>query len=143
MGGFLAAIDILAGAIAGVLSNATGYLITGLLFHPYQAQTPHTWRAAETWSRYSTAAAVRIFACLAIAFLYAALTPSGHAPAASALVSGARFGALLWIAIAGPVILETALFVNWRRGFVVGLLLDWLVLCILAGLAAAMGRLFV
>jgi len=35
-----------AGVVAGILSNITGYLITGRLFHPYQAQTPNTWRAA-------------------------------------------------------------------------------------------------
>jgi hypothetical protein len=30
------------------------------------------------------------------------------------------------------------LFVNWHRGFVVGLLLDWLVVCLLASMAAAL-----
>jgi len=35
-----------------------------------------------------------------------------------------------------PLLLEVALFVNWHRGFVVGLLLDWLVVCILASTAA-------
>jgi len=41
------------------------------------------------------------------------------------------------MATAAPVILETALFVNWHRGFVVGLLLDWLVLCLIAGACAS------
>ena len=31
---------VVAGAIAGVFSNVTGYLITGRLFHPYQGQNP-------------------------------------------------------------------------------------------------------
>lgn len=36
-----------------------------------------------------------------------------------------------------PLVLEAALFVNWHRGFSAGLLLDWLVVCILASAAAA------
>ena len=43
-----------AGAIAGIVANATGYVITGRLFHPYQAKTPNTWRATESWTHYRT-----------------------------------------------------------------------------------------
>ena len=49
-----------AGAIAGIVANATGYVITGRLFHPYQAKTPNTWRATESWTHYQDATAVRI-----------------------------------------------------------------------------------
>jgi hypothetical protein len=29
------------------------------------------------------------------------------------------------------------LFVNWHRGFILGLVMDWLVVCVLASVAAA------
>jgi hypothetical protein len=135
----MVAAEILAGGIAGVLSNATGFLITGVLFHPYQARTPATWRTPESWTHYTYATVLRIFACIAIALLYGALASSGPAVMGS-LAGGACFGAVLWIALAGPLILETSLFVKWHSGFVAGLLLDWLVLCVLASVAGSIAR---
>jgi hypothetical protein len=55
----------------------------------------------------------------------------------SSLLRGATFGGLLWGVTILPLVLEVALFVNWHRGFVMGLVLDWLVVCVLAGVAAA------
>jgi len=132
------ALKILAvGGIAGVLSNITGYVITGLLFHRYQAQTPNTWRGAESWKHYLYSAGVRIFACIAIALLYDAFGVGIHGLVAGAIANGASFGVILWAATAAPVILEATLFVNWHRGFAVGLLLDWLVLCVVASVVAS------
>ena len=62
-----------AGAIAGLVANITGYLITGMLFHRYQARTPGTWRASESWAHYMVSMAIRIFACIAIGLVYAGL----------------------------------------------------------------------
>ena len=128
---------IAAGAIAGVLANITGYVITGWLFHPYQAQTPKTWRSAESWTHYLYSSGLRFLACLATAIFYDVFSAAPPGIFGGAISSGACFGALLWVATAAPVILETALFVNWHRGFVVGLLLDWLVLCLIAGTIAS------
>ena len=122
-----------AGAVAGLLANATGYLITGRWFHRYQAHTPNTWRASESWTQYRYATLVRIGACIAIALLYAALGTVTPAVAGGAVARGATFGMILWAATVLPVVLEVALFVNWHRGFVLGLLLDWLVVCVVAG----------
>ena len=73
----MVALKILAvGGIAGVLSNITGYVITGLVFHRYQAQTPNTWRSAESWTHYLYSAGVRI--------LRAPLLPFCTTPSASA-----------------------------------------------------------
>jgi hypothetical protein len=70
----VAILNILAGGvIAGIGANATGYMITGRLFHPYQAKTPNTWRQTETWAHYQYATAVRIAACIGIGLLYAAV----------------------------------------------------------------------
>jgi hypothetical protein len=125
------------GAIAGIVANATGYLITGRLFHPYQIKTPNTWRKSESWTHYQYATAVRIAACIGIALLYGALGAS-LAPFGSGVIArGVSFGALLWVVTILPLVLEVALFVNWHGGFVTGLVLDWLVVCVLAGVAGA------
>jgi len=125
-----------AAAIAGVAANVSGYLITGRLFHRYQSTTPATWRTVESWTHYSYAAVIRIGVCIGIAILYSvvrASLPRG----ASGLLIGLGFGLILWTVAILPVVLEAALFVNWHRGFVIGLLLDWLVVCLLAGGSAA------
>jgi hypothetical protein len=126
-----------AGVVAGVVANATGYLITGRLFHAYQGRTPNTWRATESWTHFLNSAAIRIAACIAIGLLYAALGPAAPTFAADAIARGVSFGSILWAVTILPLLLEAALFVNWHGGFVVGLLLDWLVLRILASAAAA------
>ena len=131
---------IAAGIIAGILSNITGYLITGRLFHRYQARTPNTWRASESWTHYLYSAVVRLLSCLAIAFLYDVFGASAPVLLGGVISSGATFGGCLWAATAAPVILEVALFVNWHRGFVVGLLLDWLALCVIASTVASVVR---
>jgi hypothetical protein len=128
---------VAAGAIAGVVSNVTGYLITGRLFHPYQASTPNTWRATESWLDYLHAAAARIVACIAVGFLYAALGRAAPTFAQDLISRGVSFGVILWAVTVLPVIHELALFVNWHRGFAVGLLLDWLVVYMLASVSAA------
>jgi hypothetical protein len=80
---------------------------------------------------------IRIGACSAIACLYAALARAAPSFAADVFSRGVSFGALLWGATILPLVLEVSLFVNWHRGFVVGLLLDWLVVCLLASICAA------
>ena len=129
---------VTAGALAGIAANATGYAITGRWFHPYQARTPAAWRPGESWKHYQYATLIRIGACLAVACLYAALARAVPSFATGALARGASFGALIWGAAIVPLVLEVSLFVNWHRGFVVGLLLDWLVVCLLASMAAAL-----
>ena len=104
-----------AGAFAGVIANVTGYLITGRFFHRYQ---------------------VRISASIGIGFLYAAVGAVSPVFGMEMVTRGATFGSILWMVTILPVVLEMALFVNWHRGFVVGLLLDWLVVCALASVSA-------
>jgi hypothetical protein len=128
---------VIAGGIAGVLSNITGYAITGRLFHRYQARTPNTWRAAESWGHYLYSAGVRVLACVGIALLYHAYGAANPTFASGALAVGAGLGVCLWAVTVVPVIVEVALFVNWHRGFVVGLLLDWLIVCVMASVAAS------
>jgi hypothetical protein len=128
---------VAAGAIAGLVANAAGYLITGRLFHPYQARTPNTWRATESWTHYLYSTAIRIAACIAVAFLYVALRSASPTFGEGAIARGGTFGLMLWAVTILPVVIEIALFVNWHRGFVLGLVLDWLVVCVLASTSAA------
>jgi hypothetical protein len=125
-----------AGAVAGIAANVTGYLITGWLFHRYQSRTPGTWRPVESSMHYQYAVALRIVASIGIALLcsvvWSALAPGNHG-----LSTGLGFGLILWGATILPLVLEASLFVNWHRGFVIGLLLDWLVVCVLASGSAA------
>ncbi len=129
---------ILAGVAAGVLANVTGYLIVGRLFHAYQARTPNTWRTTESWNHYLYAAAIRVLACIGIGAAYYCFGSAASAIAAGPLASAAVFGASLWAVAVLPLVVEAALFVNWHRGFVVGLLLDWLVISVMASAAAAL-----
>jgi hypothetical protein len=125
------------GLIAGILANATGYLITARLFHSYQNKTPNTWRHTESWTHYLAATAIRIAACIGIGFFYALLLPSLTNLGGGVLARGSTFGSFLWAVTVMPLVLEVALFVNWHRGFVLGLVIDWLVVYVLAGMAAA------
>ena len=43
-----------------------------------------------------------------------------------------RSALCLWAVTGLPLVVEAALFVNWHPGFVAGLLLDWLVICLVA-----------
>ena len=132
--------SLTAGVIAGILSNVTGYVITGRLFHPYHAQTPSTWRAAESYAHYLYSAGVRALACIGIAFLYGVLVASTSLFGSGAISGAAAFGVSLWAITVAPVVIEVALFVNWYRGFVAGLLLDWLIVCVVASVSAAFLR---
>ena len=127
----------IAGVVAGVLSNVSGYVITGRWFHRFQSQTPNTWRASESWVHYQYAALIRLLVCIGVAYAFAALTNQAIPVSSSAAYRGVLFGGFLWLVTALPIIVETSLFVNWHKGFVVGLLLDWFVLMLLAGIAGA------
>jgi hypothetical protein len=108
------------GAITGlVMSVTTSYLITGRLFHRYQAKTPGTWRA-ETWHQHFLAMLLYAIAGASLGWLF---TLSG-APS----VDGALFKlcVAVWILVAACILMQ-ALYVNWHPGFAIGLAVDWAV----------------
>lgn len=123
---------LLAGLIAGLVSNLTGYLIVGRWFHSYQARTPATWRSHESWNHYLYSTAIRVVACIGLAALYAHFGAVMIEIPGSPLTSAAAFALCLWAVTVLPLVVEAALFVNWHPGFVAGLLLDWLVICLVA-----------
>ena len=126
-----------AGVVAGLVGVMTSWLVTGVIFHPYQRLTPGTWRPREGSREYTLASGATILAAVIIAIFFA-LTGGVQTLAGSSWAgNGALFGLLCWAALGAPVLLSMGLFVNVRAGVVVGLLLDWLLVSVLAGLAAA------
>jgi hypothetical protein len=108
------------GAIAGlVLSSTTSFLITGRLFHPYQKKTPSTWRT-ESWRQHLFAMLLQTMAGVGLGCLFAV----GGAPPLG--IKLFEMGAAVWIVLAACILIQ-ALYVNWDRGFVVGLIIDWTV----------------
>jgi hypothetical protein len=128
---------LFAGIVAGVLVNVTGYIVVGRLFHGYQSRTPGTWRTTESWHHYLYSSAIRVLACIGIAALHYYFGSVALPYAAGTISNALVFGTCVWAVAILPLVTEAALFVNWHRGFVVGLLLDWLVICIIASAAAA------
>jgi hypothetical protein len=127
---------VLFGALGGVIAIFTSWLITGFLFHRFQAETPGTWRP-EGPRQYAAASALDVFAGAAIGLLYWHTGGVHIGGGAGWLFRGALFGVLAWLALALPVILSMATFVYLHRGVVVGLLLDWLAVALLASIACA------
>ena len=112
--------SIPAGTITGlVMSVTTSYLITGRLFHRYQAKTPGTWRA-ESWRQHLVAMLLYAIAGASLGWLFALW----GAPS----VDGALFKlcAAVWILLVAFILMQ-ALYVNWHPGFVVGLAVEWAV----------------
>ena len=111
---------ILVGALAGtLLSGTTSYLITGRLFHRFQASTPRTWRA-ESWRSHAlaTAGQAAAGAAMACVFITAGSPANGSGLIPLALAVWGTLAAFL---------LVLAIYVRWHPGFVLGLLLDWLI----------------
>jgi hypothetical protein len=108
------------GAIAGlILSSTTSFLITGRLFHRYQKKTPSTWRT-ESWRQHLLAMLLQTIAGAGLGGLFA----MGGAPPIGIRLFD--LGAAVWMVVAACILIQ-ALYVNWDRGFVVGLVLDWTV----------------
>ena len=122
---------LLATLISGVGGIFTSWLITGMIFHPFQARTPQTWRAQEGGVQYAAASGLTVLCALVITVLFAAT--GGLHGVVGPITNGVYFGFLCWCALALPVTLSSAVFINIDKGVVIGLLLDWLTVCLLAG----------
>jgi hypothetical protein len=108
------------GAISGLLLGATtSFLITGRLFHPFQAKTPATWRP-ESWRQHVLALLLHMIAGASLGLLFML---SGSPSFDWTL---AKLMAAAWAAIASCLLMH-ALYVNWHAGFVIGILIDWAV----------------
>ena len=128
---------LVAGAVAGLFGVMTSWLVTGVMFHPYQRLTPGTWRLKEGPREYALASGATILAALIIAIFFALTGGVPTLAGSSWVANGALFGFLCWAALGVPVLMSMGVFVNVHVGVVIGLLLDWLLVSVLAGLATA------
>lgn len=124
---------LLAGMSAGVAGVFTSWLITGVLFHPFQRRTPDTWRAGEGAAHYAAASTLTVISALVVSAFFAATGGLHVGAIPTGVVNGLVFGVLCWAAMAAPVLLSVGVFVNVHRGVVLGLVMDWLVVSLLAG----------
>jgi len=96
-----------------VMSVTTSDLVTGRLFHHYQAKTLGTWRV-ETWRQHLLAMLLYAIAGASLGWLFAL---SG-APAADGALF--RLYAALLLLVAACILMQ-ALDVNWHPGFAIGM----------------------
>jgi hypothetical protein len=119
------------GLISGVLSILASWFWMGFIFHSYQRATPETWRT-EGPRHYMLSSIVRLLSAIAIAVLYV-LVARFHVAFFSDGIAGAlRFAAVLWLALAAPVAIETGIYVRLHSMVVLGQVIDWLTTAILA-----------
>jgi hypothetical protein len=125
-----------AGAIGGLLSILTSWLITGYLFHRFQRLTPETWRP-EGAKQYALSSVVQVLGGAAIGVFFFATGGLSRLGVAGWLPNGLVFGALAWLALVCPVHATNAVYVKLNRGVVVGLFLDSLAWALLVSCACA------
>jgi hypothetical protein len=126
---------LLPGSVAGVLSIFTSWLWMGVIFHRFQKRTPDTWRPENNRS-YAMSSAIHFLACIAIATVFLFVARMGGV-FAGGLPGALRFAAVAWMAMAAPVVINAAVFINLHPWVVVGQVVDSLTTSILAcGIAA-------
>jgi hypothetical protein len=103
----------------------------GVVFHGYQRETPNTWRAEGPRS-YIAATLLHILASIGIACLLTLMARFNIDFFGTGVVSNLRFAGCIWLAVSLPIILESAVFVRFHPLVVVGQLLDWLSVAVLA-----------
>ena len=128
---------IVAGVAAGLVGIMTSWLVTGVIFHPYQRLTPGTWRHKEGPREYALASGATVLAALIVAIFFILTGGVSTLSGSSWAANGALFGFLCWAALGAPVLWSMGLFVNLHAGVIIGLLLDWLLVSLIAGLATA------
>ena len=127
---------LLAGAVGGFLSVFTSWLIIGTLFHRYQALTPETWRP-EGPKQYAVSSLVQVVAGAAVGLLFFVTGGPFALGHAGWLLRGLVFGSVLWLAVACPIHVVTAIYVRLHAGHMAGALLDSLVTLVIVGCACA------
>jgi hypothetical protein len=119
------------GLIAGVMSIFTSWILMGGIFHRFQRETPATWRPEGPRS-YALASLLHIASAIGVSCLFVLMVRFNVGIFAEGFCRHLLFGFCLWLAIALPMIVESAVFVRIHPLVVVGRLLDWLVTSLLA-----------
>ena len=119
------------GLIAGIISVFTSWLWMGVIFHRYQRSTPEIWRA-EGPRNYALSSLVRVLSAIAIAVLYVFVARFHVGWFSGGIVGAFRFAAAIWMAMAAPVAVESAIYSRMHSMAVLGQVIDWLTTSILA-----------
>jgi hypothetical protein len=123
----------MAAAICAVFAVVVSGVMQAGIFHKFQRLTPSTWRP-EGPRQYLFGSAARALCGVIFPFLYIYTgMPRGITFAGDSslwIIAGLKFGLLAWGAVSLPQTLSTGTFVNLHRGFVLGLALDWLLICL-------------
>jgi len=114
----------------------TSWFWMGVIFHRYQQRTPQTWRP-ETGRNHLLSCAIQFGACIAIATMYLLVTRAYGSPFGLGLHGALRFAAVAWMAIAAPVAIEMAIYVNLHPLVVMGVVINWLTTTVLASAITA------
>ena len=122
---------LIPGLISGIISVLTSWLWMGVIFHRYQRETPQTWRP-EGGGSYFAASALHLLAAIGISCLTVLMIRFHAGIFAEGIFANLRFAFCLWIAIALPILLESAVFVRLHPLVVLGQLLDWLTTSVVA-----------
>ena len=119
------------GLIAGIISVFASWLWMGVIFHRYQRSTPEIWRA-EGPRNYALSSLVRVLSAIAIALPYAFVARFHVGWFSGGIVGAFRFAAVIWMAMAAPVAIESAIYIRMHSMVVLGQVIDWLTTSILA-----------
>jgi len=119
------------GLIAGIISVFASWLWMGVIFHRYQRSTPEIWRA-EGPRNYALSSLVRVLSAIAIAVLYVFVARFHVGWFSGGIVGAFRFAAAIWMAMAAPVAVESAIYIRMHSMIVLGQVIDWLTTSILA-----------
>ncbi|HET7789332.1 MAG TPA: hypothetical protein VFK78_00890 [Gemmatimonadales bacterium] len=127
---------LLAGAAGGFVWIFTSWLIIGALFHRYQRLTPETWRP-EGPTQYALSSLVLVLGGAGTGLLYFLVGGLANLSEVGWAGRGLLFGGAVWLGVAAPIHVITAIYVRLHRGHVAGALLDSLVGLLLVGGACA------
>jgi hypothetical protein len=120
---------LIPGLIGGVLSVLGSWLWMGVVFHRFQKETPGTWRAEGT-RNYIAASVLHIVAAIGMACLFTLMVR--FKVWSPGFGDSIRFALCLWGAVSLPIVLESAFFIRLHPLVVIGQLLDWLTVAVLA-----------
>ena len=116
---------LIPGVVAGFVSIGASWLWMGVIFHRYQRATPEIWRL-EGPRNYILSSIVRLFSAVAIAVLYLTVLRFNVGIFAEGFAGAFRFAAIIWIALAAPVVIEAAIYLRIHSLVVLGQVIDWL-----------------
>src|SRR6476659_2646974 len=118
------------GALAGILAIFASWFWMGFVFHRFQRLTPNTWRPENNRS-YMLSSTITFLSCIAIATVFLLVARMGGV-FAGGLPGALRFAAVAWMALAAPIIVNAAIFINLHPWFVVGQVVNALTNSVLA-----------